>query len=573
METYNAASWLLDRHIATGLADHVAVRCRGQDVTYGDVQRRGVAGPARARRPRRRPRPAGGDRASTTSPRSLAWFLGCTAAGVVAGSALDDAHRRRRSPRSSPTRRRAGSSSRPSTSDVVEPVRSARRSDPCRPRRRCPTTARTMHRRRDVTVDGVHRRHRDAGGRHHGGIAGVLAVQSGTTGVPKGVMHRHGNLQATADTYARTVLEVTPDDRFLSVAKLFFAYGLGNSLTFPLRGRRHRRSSTPTGRRRRRSVELAAAEAADAVLRQPRLRRRHCSTPTSTRDAFASVRAAVTAGEALPADLQRRFRSASATPCSTASARPRRCTSSCPTARPSSEPGTSGRSVAGLRGEAARRRRRTTSRSRTRPATSTCAGRRSRPATGSAPEATAAAFQRRMAAHRRRVHPLRRRLLDVPRTQQRHDQGRWHLGVAGRGRGVLDRAPRRARGRGRRACATTAGWRRPSRSSSPRSGHASTRRRSTPTAASGWPRSSGRGSWSSSTSCRRPRPARSSASRSASNSSPHPCDAAVRRPSPSSSLPVIPRLRRDFREAGRGNPDANVGCGAGRLGAGRRSVA
>ena len=56
---------------------------------------------------------------------------------------------------------------------------------------------------------------------------------SGTTGVPKGVMHRHGSLQATADTYARTVLATNEDDRFLSVAKLFFAYGLGNSLTFP----------------------------------------------------------------------------------------------------------------------------------------------------------------------------------------------------------------------------------------------------------------------------------------------------------------------------------------------------
>ena len=47
-------------------------------------------------------------------------------------------------------------------------------------------------------------------------------------------MHRHASLQATAETYARSVLEIGPDDRCLSVAKLFFAYGLGNSLTFPL---------------------------------------------------------------------------------------------------------------------------------------------------------------------------------------------------------------------------------------------------------------------------------------------------------------------------------------------------
>ena len=61
----------------------------------------------------------------------------------------------------------------------------------------------------------------------------LITHTSGTTGVPKGVMHRHGNLQATADTYAQEILGVQPDDRFLSVAKLFFAYGLGNSLTFP----------------------------------------------------------------------------------------------------------------------------------------------------------------------------------------------------------------------------------------------------------------------------------------------------------------------------------------------------
>ena len=56
---------------------------------------------------------------------------------------------------------------------------------------------------------------------------------SGTTGFPKGVMHRHFNLEATAMTYARSVLNVQEDDIFYSAAKLFFAFGLGNSLTFP----------------------------------------------------------------------------------------------------------------------------------------------------------------------------------------------------------------------------------------------------------------------------------------------------------------------------------------------------
>ncbi|MGP9813977.1 benzoate-CoA ligase family protein [Rhodopseudomonas sp. NSM] len=57
---------------------------------------------------------------------------------------------------------------------------------------------------------------------------------SGSTGMPKGVRHLHANLAATAETYARQVLGIREDDVVLSAAKLFFAYGLGNSLTFPL---------------------------------------------------------------------------------------------------------------------------------------------------------------------------------------------------------------------------------------------------------------------------------------------------------------------------------------------------
>jgi 4-hydroxybenzoate-CoA ligase len=57
---------------------------------------------------------------------------------------------------------------------------------------------------------------------------------SGSTGAPKGVRHVHSSLKATADTYAATVLNLRPDDVVFSAAKLFFAYGLGNSMTFPM---------------------------------------------------------------------------------------------------------------------------------------------------------------------------------------------------------------------------------------------------------------------------------------------------------------------------------------------------
>jgi benzoate-CoA ligase family protein len=57
---------------------------------------------------------------------------------------------------------------------------------------------------------------------------------SGTTGKPKGAMHRHGSIEVVCETYAKQVLGIRPDDRCLSAAKAFFAYGLGNSLLFPL---------------------------------------------------------------------------------------------------------------------------------------------------------------------------------------------------------------------------------------------------------------------------------------------------------------------------------------------------
>ena len=57
---------------------------------------------------------------------------------------------------------------------------------------------------------------------------------SGSTGMPKGARHIHSALRATADTYAAQVLGIEADDVMFSAAKLFFAYGLGNAMTFPM---------------------------------------------------------------------------------------------------------------------------------------------------------------------------------------------------------------------------------------------------------------------------------------------------------------------------------------------------
>ena len=57
---------------------------------------------------------------------------------------------------------------------------------------------------------------------------------SGSTGTPKGTVHVHSTLVVTAELYARPILGIREGDVVFSAAKLFFAYGLGNALAFPL---------------------------------------------------------------------------------------------------------------------------------------------------------------------------------------------------------------------------------------------------------------------------------------------------------------------------------------------------
>src|SRR6266852_4091761 len=63
--------------------------------------------------------------------------------------------------------------------------------------------------------------------------AAFWLYSSGSTGFPKGCVHRHQDMLVCTDLYARGVLGITERDRCFSVAKLFFAYGLGNGLYFP----------------------------------------------------------------------------------------------------------------------------------------------------------------------------------------------------------------------------------------------------------------------------------------------------------------------------------------------------
>jgi benzoate-CoA ligase len=63
---------------------------------------------------------------------------------------------------------------------------------------------------------------------------GFWLYSSGSTGRPKGTLHTHANPYWTAELYGTPLLNITEKDVCFSAAKLFFAYGLGNGLSFPL---------------------------------------------------------------------------------------------------------------------------------------------------------------------------------------------------------------------------------------------------------------------------------------------------------------------------------------------------
>ncbi len=67
----------------------------------------------------------------------------------------------------------------------------------------------------------------------HADDVGFWLYTSGSTGRPKGAVHLHSHLVKTAELYAEPILGLREDDVVFSAAKLFFAYGLGNALTFP----------------------------------------------------------------------------------------------------------------------------------------------------------------------------------------------------------------------------------------------------------------------------------------------------------------------------------------------------
>lgn len=130
---------------------------------------------------------------------------------------------------------------------------------------------------------------------------------SGSTGNPKGVRHVHSSPKAVAETFGARVLEIRENDVVFSAAKFFFAYGMGNSMFFPM-------SVGAT------TAILPGRPTPDAVFAVMQAARPtvYCGVPTLYAAMLAQVgdgpmpgtdrlRIAVSAGEALPAEIGNRW--------------------------------------------------------------------------------------------------------------------------------------------------------------------------------------------------------------------------------------------------------------------------
>jgi benzoate-CoA ligase family protein len=130
---------------------------------------------------------------------------------------------------------------------------------------------------------------------------------SGTTGRPKAAMHRHASIQAVCETYGTQVLGIRRDDRCLSAAKAFFAYGLGNSLLFPLSVGASA-VLVPDPSRPDLIADAAQKHGATLFFAGPTFFANMLRAGLPA-DALARVRRAASAGEALPASLYTRWTS------------------------------------------------------------------------------------------------------------------------------------------------------------------------------------------------------------------------------------------------------------------------
>jgi len=225
-EQFNLADYLVDRHVREGRGDRVAILCGDESVTYAQVAERSnrVANGLRALGVRREERVV---LLLLDGPAFVYCFLGVLKLGAVAipTNTLLKPHDYRYLLNDSRARLLiVGESLLPAFSAIprdelpyLEHVVVAGK-----PSQDARSLDELLARPADLTVADTSR-----------DDAAFWLYSSGTTGFPKGAVHLHHDAVHTVELYGRGILSVQPTDRPLSAAKLFFAYGLGNSLTVP----------------------------------------------------------------------------------------------------------------------------------------------------------------------------------------------------------------------------------------------------------------------------------------------------------------------------------------------------
>ncbi|HLV89015.1 MAG TPA: benzoate-CoA ligase family protein [Candidatus Sulfotelmatobacter sp.] len=139
--------------------------------------------------------------------------------------------------------------------------------------------------------------------------AAFWLYSSGSTGMPKACVHLQHDMVVSTERYARAILNISESDRFFSVAKLFFAYGLGNALYFPLAvgatsillpGPPRPQAVFDTIERHRPTLFFSVPSNYVKLLSHPRPQEREFD--------LSSVRYGISAGEALPAAIFHNFK-------------------------------------------------------------------------------------------------------------------------------------------------------------------------------------------------------------------------------------------------------------------------
>jgi benzoate-CoA ligase family protein len=300
-ETFNAAAHFVDRHVATGRGAHVAIECGDARITYADVLRNVNRTGNALRRLGVRPE----ERVLLLlldSPEFVYSFFGAIKVGAVPiplntlWKPADYQH--------------VIGDSRASvlvvSSELLPVVNSI--------------VAGGQRWLRDTIVVGG----TEPAGAHP--VFGVLLAQessdleaeptsrdapafwlysSGSTGAPKGCVHLHHDMVVCAELFGKGVLAIDPADRCFSVAKLFFAYGLGNALYFPFAVGAttilHAGAPTPSN-----VFAVIAKHRPTLFFSVPTGYGMLLATPGEFD--LSSVRLAVSAGEALPPALYQRFK-------------------------------------------------------------------------------------------------------------------------------------------------------------------------------------------------------------------------------------------------------------------------